>query len=556
MNIEEAKNKFNKNRKKSIIIGSIVLVLIIIVYSFFSNNDEVLYDVHEVSYGSISQEVTETGIVRPGQTADMAFKIQGTVEEIKVKVGDKVTAGQELIMLEQDELRLKVSKASAAWVVAKATLDKLITGVTEEDKQVYLTAVTNAEKTLLNKQIALEDTKSDAESDLKQAYEDMINEMHDAYIKADDAVRNQVDQFIDNPRSSNPDIAFNVSDSQLESNIENSRFLIEAIFVYWQGTLTGLTATGDLDPYVGTMESDLLEIKSFLDSVSLAVNNLSPYGSLTQTTIDGWKTDVLTARTNVSTELASITNQKQTIETTKITNQTNINTAQAAVDTAEASLKTAQDKLAQTIAPPRSEDLSLTQAQVDQAAATLAISREDLKQSVIISPFDGIVTDIDVEVGETVSIGGVVVSVDSKDSFQIEVDIYEEDIPWVDVGDPVNIELVAFPNEMFNGIVMSVEPAEKMIDGVVYYEVKIGINYEKAGVKNGMTADVTIITDSKDRVLLVPRKAVNKRDGISMVEILVNDVIEEREIKVGLQGSNDMFEVVSGLEQGDQIIVR
>jgi len=546
--MKKLKNYIKYNKKKSLILGAILVILIYFVYSSLSGNGEELYEIYNVQHGDISQEVTETGVVRPGQTVDLSFKIQEKVEKINIEVGDRVKKGEDLIVLDQNELSLNITNSLALLNAARANLDKLISGITLEDRQIYETAVSNAETTLLNKKQSFEDTKSDAESDLAQAHEDMGILLSDAYIDADNAVRNYIDQLFYNPRSANPSLRFTVSNSSLETSVEAQRVSVEERFDNWKDSIDSVD--------FATVKSNLNSIDSFLNNVALLVNALTTNSGFTQATIDGWKLDVSTARSAINTALTSAINQEQTIKTTEITNLTNINTAQAAVDTAESALKTAQDQLAKAIAPPRSEDISLAQANVDQAEVALAISHEKLSQSVIRAPFEGTITDIDIELGETTAVGSKAVSIDSQNSFQIEVDIYEEDIPWVDVGDPAVVEFVAFPDEIFEGVVMSVNPAEKMVDGVVYYEVKVGIRDEKQGLKNGMTADVTIITDAKTNILVVPRKAVNKRNGKSMVEVLVNEIIEEVEIKTGLQGSNDMFEVVSGLNQGDEVIVR
>jgi multidrug efflux pump subunit AcrA (membrane-fusion protein) len=123
------------------------------------------------------------------------------------------------------------------------------------------------------------------------------------------------------------------------------------------------------------------------------------------------------------------------------------------------------------------------------------------------------------------------------------------------MGDTAKITLVAFPKQTFEGKVLSIDPAEKIVDNVVYYEVTIDFPNQPNDVKSGMTADIVIETNKKDSVLRVPKNAIENVDGKNIVQVIVNkDKIENRQITTGLEG-NDYYEVVSGLSEGDTIIV-
>jgi len=91
---------------------------------------------------------------------------------------------------------------------------------------------------------------------------------------------------------------------------------------------------------------------------------------------------------------------------------------------------------------------------------------------------------------------------------------------------------------------------------VVYYEITIDFEEVPEGVKPGMTADLVIKVDFKENVLIIPEKAAQKKDNRVIVEVLRNEVIEERDIEIGLRGSDDMVEVISGLNEGEKIILR
>ena len=81
--------------------------------------------------------------------------------------------------------------------------------------------------------------------------------------------------------------------------------------------------------------------------------------------------------------------------------------------------------------------------------------------------------------------------------------------------------------------------------------ITTGTEISKA-VKN---ADLVIEAEGKENVLVVPSDAIHKNSGKTMVKVLRNGIIEEIEVVVGLEGSNDMAEIISGLNEGDNIII-
>jgi len=213
--------------------------------------------------------------------------------------------------------------------------------------------------------------------------------------------------------------------------------------------------------------------------------------------------------------------------------------------------------LAQLTAPARTEDVNLYQAQVKQAQAQVWLLYSQITDTKLKSPIDGQIAKIEKRIGELVQSASQdgVITILPADPYKIEVDIYEEDVAKMAVNNPVEISLVAFSDEILTGKVFSIDPAEKMIDGVVYYEISISMDSTVEGIKPGMTADLIIRTDFKENVLTLNERAVKSRNGKNIVEILENKVVVEKEIEVGLEGTNNLVEVISGLEQGAQVIL-
>ena len=252
------------------------------------------------------------------------------------------------------------------------------------------------------------------------------------------------------------------------------------------------------------------------------------------------KTSLDTQKSNINTAITNIVNSQQAISTVKVDNEKSINDAKAEVSAIETQLQGSQE--------------GLHQAQINQAQAKISLLENQIQEASLKSPIEGKIIKVDRKAGETVQLNESIVSLLSADPFQIKVDIYEEDIVDVKIGNLVKINLVAFPDQPLIGKVISVDPAEKLINGIVYYEVTIDFIEIKEGIKNGMTADIVIEVSKKENVLVVSKKAVDKINDEKKVSVFKKGKVEERKIETGLEG-DEFFEVISGLEEGEEVII-
>lgn len=515
------KGIFYALKKPGVIIFLAVIILIITAIFYFTKESAPKYEIYEIDYGNVYQTISETGVVKPQSAVDLAFEGTGKVTRVYKKVGDSVSAGEILAQIYNADLKAKLAEAQANVKAQQAKLDELKRGTRPEEIQVQEVKVANAKTALNDAKISL------------------IAKLQDAYTKSDDAVRNKVDQFFNNPRSSNPKLFSSINaDVQLESNIEWERLRIENTLNAWRSLLEQLNIESDLSAYISQTKANLKQTKLFLDQVSLAVNGLTAHGELTQTTIDGWKSDVSTGRTNVNTAT------------------TNLTAAEEKIKTAQSNLTLAEQELSLKKAGSAKEQIQKQEAILEQARASVDNYKAQIAKTALYAPISGIISKMDAKTGEVVSGGSIIASVISKTKFKIEVDIYEEDVPLIQVGNPVDIELVALPQETLKGEVLSIDPAEKIVDGVVYYETQIGFTDKKQGLRAGMSADIEIQTDFRQNVLTIPENAIQKNNNKYFVEILKQDAVEKQEIKIGLEGTNGMVEVLSGLKAKDKVIIR
>jgi RND family efflux transporter MFP subunit len=165
------------------------------------------------------------------------------------------------------------------------------------------------------------------------------------------------------------------------------------------------------------------------------------------------------------------------------------------------------------------------------------------------------VVDWSIREGEAVSPGVPVGILVDLDRFHTDVFIDELDIGRVGVGQPVNLELDAFPGEQLLGQVGYIEAIGTAAQGLVTYKVTIDVGNPGMPVKPDMTASVSIVVAEKEDVLLVPTRALKRDKQGKYVEILEGTVLIRAAVEVGLSDETHT-EVLSGLEEGDAVVVK
>jgi len=278
-------------------------------------------------------------------------------------------------------------------------------------------------------------------------------------------------------------------------------------------------------------------------------------------------TSIAVAQDNLNQAQSALSNAilaaKNNLNSLRLSGDQQIASAEARLDSANQNLALAQAQLNNTVAPARSQDVALAQAQVSQAQASLAGIEQQISDTVLTAPLDGVVTAVNYEIGEQFSAGGkAMIIILVNNSFNVEVDIAESNISKVELGDDVDITFDAFPDDfILKGKVSFIEPAQTLIQDVVYYKVKIDfsdlgdtlnkVESRNLSLKAGMTANIIITTDKRDEVVQVPARAIIEQDGQKIVRLLVNGVVQEQVVETGMRGDEGMIEVVSGLRPGD-----
>ncbi|MBM3272075.1 efflux RND transporter periplasmic adaptor subunit [Candidatus Kaiserbacteria bacterium] len=467
------------------------------------------------------QQVSLSGKVVAAKDVDLGFAASGRVTHVYAPVGSTVAAGALLAEVENGDLRASLAQRQASLASQQAKLDALLAGPRPESVAVAEAAVASAEA---------------ARTQARQA---LVNAINSAYSTADDAVRNKSDQFIQNPRTAWPSLTFTLSDTQAGTKLLNDRVLLETQLRAWEGSALALSTESDLSVAADEAKQNLDATARFLNEANAALNTGIPTTNVPLSTISGYITAVATVRSAVSAAATALT------------------TAQTALRSAETGLASAQKSLALARVGATAEDLSSQRALVRAAQADVDSARAQLGKTLITAPFAGVVTKMDVAVGEVAAMNEPVASMASKGAFQIEGYVPEINVALVRVGAAATVTLDAYgDNEVFDATVISLDPAETVRDGVSTYKVVLQFGKMDDRIRSGMTADMTIAATRRPDVLLIPRGMVYEKDGASYVLVKEGDTQTERAVETGDTSSFGDIEIVSGLTEGDRVVPR
>ncbi|MFD2908991.1 efflux RND transporter periplasmic adaptor subunit [Flavobacterium ardleyense] len=241
--------------------------------------------------------------------------------------------------------------------------------------------------------------------------------------------------------------------------------------------------------------------------------------------------------------------------------------------------------------------------QVQSASATVTEARDNLGRTTIYAPADGTISLLNIELGERVlgtqqMTGTEILRIANLNNMEVEVDVNENDIVKVNIGDSAKIEVDAYMKREFKGIVTSISnsaSAALSADQVTNFKVKVRIlkeSYEDllqgkpanySPFRPGMTATVDVITKRKEKIIAIPISAVVIKDDTTSVKkdivaelekeeqkkkgtapksdkkyecvfVKVGDKAKLRVVKTGIQDDTNI-EIISGLKPGEEIIV-
>jgi multidrug efflux pump subunit AcrA (membrane-fusion protein) len=194
--------------------------------------------------------------------------------------------------------------------------------------------------------------------------------------------------------------------------------------------------------------------------------------------------------------------------------------------------------------------VEVARTNVANAEAALALAKQNLSYAVIPAPMDGFVSERTADLGEYVSPQQKVATIVRTNPLRVRIDVPEQAIPEVRVGQAVSATTSAWPDRNFAGRVARIAPNVSAQSRTLTVEAEI--DNGSGALKPGQFATVRILQERADPAVLVPARAVVTEAGVSRVFVIKDGHAEQRLVQTG-QTEGDLIEIRQGVAADEQV---
>lgn len=529
--------------------------------------------------GDLRQLVEAVGTVVSEKDLELQFPVLDVVAQVLVKEGQEVKAGERLATLRSGSLSASVASASASVQSAEAALRALEEGSRPED-------IAIAEAALANKYASLQvakQTLANAEESLKKSEDELraLRTQADVALASEvSTVNSTISQRLSAASTAIVVVrgdfnANEVQDSLVKYSTNDYNVLLAQLqtaesqvnaakaqsVTNFESALSALTNARNAALTTANAMSTAYNLMSALPVTSYFTNSskethkgtIAAERSNAQSALSALDTALKTLQDNSASYTTQIAVKESSVTTLKGTRDR----AKTDIATFETQVRISEAELALKKAPARQTDIDSARARVNQARADLARAAAQVRDTVLLAPTDGVITKVNVKVGEVRPSDKPSVTMLGNSPYRVEMLVSEIDIPKVSLGMTGAIVLDAFRGRSLPMLVGEIDQAPTSEGGVPKYRVKLDFVSAPENLKVGMTGDAEIVTGFKENVVSVPFRAiVEDDDGRDIVRIVMPGSTDytERQVTVGMEGEGGQTEV-DGVEAGETVIV-
>lgn len=505
--------------------AAVLIVLLAAAYTVFiqpkSKEDVILYKEETVSFGDLTQGIMESGSILL-QTKDQQYDIvieeedddedddddeEDTrylkVEAVYVKQGQRIAAGDPVMKVTQRSIRSLRRYLEAEYADAEIALEEL--------RNEYEIGQVEAGNTYQKSMTDAAWSQTQYEIDQAQIVLE-IAQLTDSIAVLEQEIR-QIETDLEN---SWDDYA------ELKKTYEK----YERRYNEWD--------KGNLYTYI-PLRTDYLAAKEKYETET--ENRLDKREEMAEKQEEILEKQEELVRLQGKTERKQL-EARQTYETSSLAGSMAQDVYTYSLSTLEQNIETAQKEL---------EDIGKRLSDFDSFVG---------EDGIVYAKGDGLITQVYYEAGDILREESVLLTYVEENSYVLSIDISEEDIPYIEVGDQVTIVFTAYPDETYTGTVEEIVTTETSENTVtVSYPVSVRVEGDTSKLYGGMTGDVTFITDQVSQAVYVSRKAVISEGGKNYV-LIRNEKGEmvRKEVETGFSDGMNI-QIVSGLSEGDIVYI-
>lgn len=504
---------------------------------------------YTVANGSVTTSVTATGTLVPAQAVNLGFKSGGQLTEVDVKSGDRVTKGQTLAKVDDTQLQVALQQAQASLAAAQVNLQVTLDGTALTQAQ---HAVTNAQQSVNDANTSLATAQATLATDQAQLATDQAATFYQNYVPV-------------------------LQSLQATLAARQAQFPADGCTY----PVSGTTCQGDLGAIV-TGQNDISTLNSPAPAAAAYPlsyqSGYSCYSSAPTSPTAPCPSPVTNPQAINNTTVAYMAkaNAAVTADNTKVNaDGSAVSAAQKGVNAANQALQSAQDAL-NTQTTTRPATIAGQQAAISSAQAALTTAQQNLTNAILVAPFDGTISAVSAQVGDTVgafsstsqaqapgstaplpstssATAGLMTLLNDR-AYQAVVSFAESDASKVKSGMPGTVTFDAVSGLSIPVHVLAVAASSTISSNVVNYYVTLTLDNLNNQLRPGLTTNATVITASAQNVPIVPNSTITRLGGNTFVTTV--DASGKRvrtPVQTGVAGSQST-QVVSGLQVGDRVV--
>lgn len=539
-------------------IVSIVVVLVLCFGAYYifspSTTIQTSYVLGMVTRGNIISSIDGSGQVASLNEVDIKSKVSGDITWVGVIAGQEVKKGQALVGIDSTDAQKTIATAEISLAEAKLQYDK------------------DSAQAPIDYQKKLETLQTE-KKDLETAYENVFNAISNAFLDFPTVMTGLEDVLYGEQLNINKNWNINYYEDFFSQSIDSDKGVLVDIadsdykiarseydknFLDFQNTnryASETTKENLLVETINTTKSIAQAIKSEQNVLDTIVDLAQSKKLAIPSSITTFQTKLKSYIGTINGHLSSLLSQQSSLETLK---QQIINT-QRDIDLLLINNSTGNNPIT----------LQISKNSITKKEQDLADLKVDLANYTIRAPFDGTIAKVSVKKFDSISSGASLVTAITKQQLAT-ISLNEIDVAGIKVGQKVSLTFDAVEGLTMTGQVSEVDTIGTVSQGVVNYSVKIVFDTQDERIKSGMSVNASIITDTKIDVLTVPSSAIKSSGGVNYVEIPdSSEVVDQnvnggvvlvrplgkQEVEIGVTNGTSA-EIISGLKEGDKIIVR
>jgi len=538
--------------------ATILIVFFVFAYWVFGGFSPAVtptkYVTANVSRQTIKVTVSGSGQVSAKNQIEIKPKVSGDITWVGVRAGSEVKKGQTLFSIDSTAAQKSIRDAESALREAEYSLEqntaqapidyskKLKT--LEDSKESLENAYDDSFITISNAFLNLPSVMTTAENilhgtDLSQGGQWNVDAYRNPFNNQDD--KDKITSFAEIAKRD-----YAIAREEYDASISKFK------------TLTMYSNNEDIENVLLDSSNAAIAITQSLKSEKNLIDTILDIAEQKEIRLNSY---ITTAQTALANKIGIANTQVSALSTQEI----------AVKNLKNSIIETEQEIMVYKINNESGGDpLSLQSERnsVQKKRDTLADLKDELLDYTIHAPFDGIIANIDIEIGDTVSTGTILGSLITKQKIA-EIPLNEIDAAKVKEGQKVMLTFDAIPDLNITGTVIAIDALGAVSQGIVTYKIEIGFDTQDERIKSGMSLSASIITDMRQNVLAIPNGAIKTRENKKYVQLFINvpngigmssgftstEIPKNKTVETGIESDN-YTEILSGLTEGEHVIVR